>query len=177
MDESKKRSAGRWLAPAFGLPLLVLAAWAPAQASEWWVTGIGKTSDIFIDRGSITKVRVGGKSYLSAVEWRLDKAATTDPAKSARTLFYYDCTRNADALKSSTRYGIKGEVIESSKYADKDLEWVVETQGTIAYAGLNFVCDVGLIQPKATGFTSNGNQYQRVPDPEALVASVRTPKK
>ena len=68
-------------------------------------------------------------------------------------------------------------MIESSKYADKDLEWVVEAQGTIAYAGLNFVCDEGLIQPKATGFTSNGNQYQRVLDPEALVASLRTPRK
>ena len=157
-----------------GVLLMVgLLACLPAQAAEWWLTGLGEHADSYVDRASIAPAKVRGKSWVSAWEWRLYRNMPDSKAKSSKSLVYYDCANSADTIKSSTQYGVTGGVVGFEIVDDNKLEWLVEKAGSVGFASLNFVCDVPLVQPRATRFVSNGNEYFRIVDPEKMRASLK----
>ena len=174
-DPAVRPSPRRWRNLALGLPAVaaILGISVAANAAEWWLTGLGERADTFVDRASIGPAKVRGKSWVSAWEWRLYRNAPDTKAKSSKTLVYYDCAKTADTIKSSTQYGATGDVIGFQITDDRKLEWLVEPAGTVGFASLNFVCDSPLVQPKATRFVSNGNEYLRIVDPATLRSDMK----
>jgi hypothetical protein len=129
----------KWLICLTAATLLALIGGA-ARAAEWWYVASTQTSAVFLDRSTVTKESVGGRSinkaWVAAYHGRVENGE-----KYYKSFRYYDCAAKESATKSFISYKLGGDVLDSGVKSEYALTWEPVAPGTVGESALAFACN------------------------------------
>lgn len=126
---------GRMRYAALSLSLVLLST--PASAADWVYVGTATTRAAYYHDPSSVR-RVG--DHLAA--WRkVDHSRDrTVSYRESKSLWYFDCARDVQALKSFINYGPSGSVMSSHTISDYSLEWTPPAPETVGWTFQRLIC-------------------------------------